>query len=143
MNADPLVIGVGNPDRGDDGAGPAVVGRVRGRRTVEVRDSAGLVELWRDEDEVIVVDAMVTGRPPGTVARFDVGTTELPAGAFASTHAFGLSTAVELSRALGRLPRSLEVYGIEAAQLAPGSAMSPQVEQAVLWVVAEIESEPH
>lgn len=140
MSASRLFVGVGNHDRGDDGAGPSVIRRLTGHRTVEVRDCADLVEIWSGEEEVVVIDAMVSGSPPGTIKRFDGIATELPTASFGSTHSLGLPAAIGLSRALGRLPRSLCVYGVEAADLRPGAAMTPEVQGAVLRIVGELES---
>ena len=47
------------------------------------------------------------------------------------THAIDLSDAVELARALGRLPGRLDVYAIEGASFTAGDALSPDVERAV------------
>jgi hydrogenase maturation protease len=56
----------------------------------------------------------------------------LPAGLFrVSTHRFGLADALELARALGRLPPRVVVYGIEGSRFAPGRPMSPAVAAAV------------
>ena len=48
-----------------------------------------------------------------------------------STHAFGVSDAVELARSLDRLPGRLEVYAIEGASFVAGDRLSPSVERAV------------
>ena len=44
-----------------------------------------------------------------------------PASFRSSTHAFGVGDAVELARALGRLPRRVVVYGVEGADFAAGA----------------------
>ena len=55
-----------------------------------------------------------------------------------STHAFGVADAVELARALGRLPGRLDVYAIEGASFAAGDRLSPAVERAVAELAAEL-----
>jgi hydrogenase maturation protease len=63
----------------------------------------------------------------------------LPARVFrSSTHAFGVGDAVELSRALGRLPGRLVVYGVDGSDFAAGAALSGPVETAVDGVVEAI-----
>jgi len=105
-------------------------------------DVASLLEDWAGEESVTVIDAMSCGAPPGTVRRFDVGGRPLPAGfARSSTHALGVVEAVELGRALGRLPRRLIVYGIEGRNFEPGEGLTPEVERAVDSVVERIERE--
>jgi hydrogenase maturation protease len=78
----------------------------------------------------------MSGAAPGTIRRFDASAQPLPKDAFrCSTHAFGVARAIELSRALGELPRSLVVYGIEGKNFAAGVGLSPEVERAVGEVV--------
>jgi hydrogenase maturation protease len=140
MSGGPLIVGVGNADRGDDAAGVLVVRRLRGFRTAELSDCTDLFELWSDEEDVVVIDAMVTGAPVGSIRRFEVGAFTLPIGAFQSTHAFGLAETVELARALGKLPAKLTIFGIEAGGVGLGEPLSPDVEHAIDALVGELEA---
>jgi hydrogenase maturation protease len=140
-----ILIGVGNRWRGDDGAGLAVARRVRelAPAGVEVRevegDATALVEAWSGADHVVVVDAAASGAPPGTVRRFDACSAPLPVRSLrSSTHAFGVGDAVELARALGRLPERLEVVAIEGAGFTAGERLSPAVERAVAALASEL-----
>ncbi len=136
-----LVIGVGNAWRHDDGAGPAVAERLRGRRQVLVLPGEGteLIEAWRQADRVIVIDAMRSGAPAGTIRRFDAAAAPLPARSFSGlSHRFGLAEAIEMARLLDRLPNEIAVFGIEATDFSPGAGLSPDVEAAVSQLVAEI-----
>jgi hydrogenase maturation protease len=142
-----ILIGVGNAWRGDDGAGLAVARRVRelSPAGVEVRevegDATALVEAWSGAEGVVVVDAAESGAPPGTVRRFDARTRPLPARSLrSSTHAFGVADAVELARALDRLPARLDVYAIEGASFTAGERLSPAVERAVDELAASLAS---
>jgi hydrogenase maturation protease len=133
-----LVIGVGNATRGDDGVGVAVTHRLDPVGLV-AQTPFELIDLWEGADEVFVVDAARSGAPPGTIHRFEVGREELPPGVLAeSTHAIGVADVVALARTLGRLPRRLVIYGIEAGDLSHGETLSPEVEGAVGVVVAEV-----
>lgn len=130
----PLIIGVGNRFRGDDGIGPALADRLRAEplESCDIVDSSGeaaeLMELWEGHDLVVIVDAVKSDMLPGTIHAVDVGDDHLPLEAFqASTHTFGLAQAVELARALGRLPQRLIIYGVEGSDFAPGQAMSDAV----------------
>ncbi|RLE14500.1 MAG: hydrogenase maturation protease [Actinobacteria bacterium] len=134
-----IVIGVGNRDRGDDAAGIAVAERVTGTISHVVPTGAmDLYELWTAHDSVVIIDAMRSDAAVGTVRRFDVSATPPPAETFASTHACGPAAGIEIARALGRLPTSIEVIGIEVGDLAVGSAMSEPVEAAVDDLAAEL-----
>lgn len=69
MSGRVLVIGVGNPLRGDDGIGPAAVEALRGRvpqdtvLVVSDGEPARMLDLWRGADTVVVVEACGHGRP--------------------------------------------------------------------------------
>jgi hydrogenase maturation protease len=135
------LIGIGNPDRGDAAAGWEVAGMVTSWEVARLTaGSLDLIDLWGHGDDVIIVDAMKSGAPPGTVKRIDAITQRLPQGAFSSTHAFGPAAVVELARTMNRLPRSLMVYGIEASHIDHGVAMSPEVAAAVSDVARELEN---
>lgn len=144
----PLVIGLGNDQRGDDGSGLEVARALRprlaGKARVEECESEGiaLLELWRDADQVLVVDAVVSGGVPGTVHRFEAGDGFSPGVRSAtSTHGLSLPEAVALGRGLGCLPRHLVVYGIEVDNLAIGAGLSPRVALSVREVTDRIVAE--
>jgi hydrogenase maturation protease len=73
--------------------------------------------------------------------RFEAAAGPLPAALLhASTHSLGLAEAVELARALKRLPKRLTVYGIIARSFEPGP-LSPEVERAVDRLAANLATE--
>jgi hydrogenase maturation protease len=99
-------------------------------------EGAALLDAWDGAALVVLIDAVRSGARAGTVHRVDARAEPMPAGFFRySTHAFGVAEAVELSRALGRLPRRLIVFGIEGRDFTPGVGLSPAVERAVARVV--------
>ena len=134
-----MVIGIGNPDRGDDAAGWAVADRVTGWSVVRsLGGSFDLVDRWSSADDVVIVDAMQSGAEPGTVVRFDARRDEMPIGVFSSTHSFGPAAVVALANSLRKMPRSLTVVGIEADTFDMGAAMTPAVADAVSVVAEEL-----
>ena len=125
-----MVIGIGNRWAGDDDAGLAVARRVGGRELEG--DPLALLDAWAGADDVVVVDAASSGAPPGTIRRFDARSGPLPARLVrSSTHALGVAEAIELARALDRLPARLEVCVIEGTRFTSGAGLSPAVERAV------------
>jgi hydrogenase maturation protease len=136
---DVVVIGVGNPERGDDGVGSQVVAHLAGYVPPGVRlattggsDPATVMELWEGSRRAILVDAMVSGAEAGSVERFDATSEPLPHNVrLVSTHAMGAGLAVEMARALGKLPPHLTVYGIEGSSYGHGTELSPRVAGAV------------
>jgi len=145
-----VVIGAGNADRGDDGAGVRVVRTLRERQPEGMDlheangDMVGLIDRWASDDRVILIDAMRSGAAPGTVRRFDALRDPLPASHFppTSTHAFGVVEVTELARQLHRLPAELTVYGIEGLCFEAGAPMSPAVEAAARRVADELATTP-
>jgi len=137
------IIGCGNPDRGDDGAGVLVAERLRElgiAAETHTGEPMALIESCRSADYVILIDGVVTGAPPGTVHLWDGPPQRLLHGAEVSTHGLDLAQAIELAQALGRLPARLRLYGIEARQFDSGSSVSPEVELAIQSVVRQITS---
>jgi hydrogenase maturation protease len=131
------VIALGNRFRRDDGAALAVAARLGGRAVVAEGEPVELLDLWQGAGDVVVIDAFCTGAPPGTIHRLDAAAAPLPAAlGGASTHALGLAEALELGRALGRLPERLTVIGIEGADFGAGEGLTPAVAEAVARVAA-------
>jgi hydrogenase maturation protease len=130
------------PDR--DGAGPAVVERLRDRVPPGVElvitdgEPTRLVEAWTGT-ALAVVDA-VRAQPPhlGQVHRFVVDRPGTGTGRAASSHGLGRDDAISLALALNRMPSRLIVHAIEAADLTQGTGLTPSVAAAVDIVVSAI-----
>ncbi|HYK93792.1 MAG TPA: hydrogenase maturation protease [Thermoplasmata archaeon] len=143
----PLIIGLGNEHRRDDRCGLDVVRGLQAHLGVDARiveggdDASDLLDLWDGAGTVYVVDAIRSGRPSGTLHRFEIGSTPPPAGLpVTSTHGLSLADAIALGRALGRMPRRLVVYGIEVQDVSTGSGLTPAVAAGVadaIWRLAE------
>lgn len=137
-----LILGCGNVDRADDAAGILVARRLRelGIDAREhVADMVALIDTWRGEDEVILIDAVINGATPGAITSWDACRAALPPDRFpCSTHAVGVAEVVELARAINQLPPKLVVYGIEGSNFEPGGALSPGVVAAVERLAQDI-----
>jgi hydrogenase maturation protease len=143
-----LIAAIGNPDRGDDGAGALVATRLAGRLPRDVAivtrsgDMLSLFEDWAGIDAVVCIDAAGPMGVPGRIDRIDAAAGELPSGvSFASSHAFGLAEAIALAGALGSLPATVIVYAIEGACFDGGAAMTPEVTAAAAEVADRIVAE--
>jgi len=132
-----IVIGIGNPDRGDDAVGVHIARQVAAERldilALEFDDPSEALDSWTAEDTVVLTDAISSGGEPGSLHVVDVRKQGLPQGNWSAggTHALGLPAVVELARSLDLLPRQLVVVGVEAAQFDHGAPMSAAVEAAV------------
>jgi hydrogenase maturation protease len=151
----PVVVGIGNPFRRDDGVGAVVADRVRQARPPGVRvveldgEPARLVDAWAGAPVAIVIDAMRSGAAPGTLRRAELATTGCRddrtgvSGSAApvrpaSTHACSLGDAVDLGRALDRVPARLVLYTVEGRDFADGPGLSEPVAAVVPDVVARV-----
>ena len=97
-----LIIGIGNAFRGDDAVGLRVAEALGVSESVRQHDGepASLIALWEGWDDVVLIDAVTWGRPPGTIVEMDAADSQIPAGVCHSTHALGPAEAIELARAL-------------------------------------------
>jgi hydrogenase maturation protease len=91
-----------------------------------------LLDEWAGLDTLIVVDAVSTGAPAGTLHRVESVDAPLPREVrLASTHAVGIAEALELGRAVGRSPHRVVVLGVEGTRFGMGEEMTPQVAAAL------------
>jgi hydrogenase maturation protease len=141
-----LFIGVGNRYRRDDGAALALADRLRAQPIagLDILDASDdmirLVQIWADCDFVIVADAVCAGEEPGTLHRRDPIAWPLPRHWFGvSSHQLGIVEAIELGRAMNRLPRQMLFIGIEGADFGEGEGLTSEVERS-LAVAMEVVS---
>jgi hydrogenase maturation protease len=105
----------------------------------EVRDT------FQDAAGLIVVDAVVSGAPPGAIHRFDVHGAGIPMqlAPRASSHGWGVAEAVALGRLFQELPRFFIIYGIEGKNFDLAQVMSPEVATAIPEAARRIRLEIH
>ena len=162
-----LVLGIGNPLRHDDGAGPAVLHRLQASSrwagvdfACEAGDGARIIDCWQGYDRVWVIDACCSGSGPGSrsasgamtdgsaqigvgsIRRLDAIAQPLPPDfVYTSSHLFGLVGAIETARALQRLPDALIVYAIEGGNFDHGEGLSAEVTAAVATLAVTLDHE--
>jgi hydrogenase maturation protease len=130
---------VGNEWRGDDAVGLLVARRLQKdpRPQVEIAESRGTMtavrEAWKDAAGVIVVDAVVSGGPPGAIYRFDAHGAGAPVelSRSPSSHGWGVAEALALGLLFQDLPPFLIIYGIEGQNFGPGQEVSQEVAAAI------------
>jgi hydrogenase maturation protease len=135
------IIGFGNLDRGDDAAGLLVARRLRelAVESEENCDPLSLIDSWSNDDEIIIIDAVVTGATPGTIRFWQVGSEPLSGFTFeTTTHGLGVRQAIELARTLNRLPERIRIYGIEGRLFEIGASPSPKVLNSVENVAQQL-----
>jgi hydrogenase maturation protease len=140
-----VVVGVGNAHRSDDAAGLAAARRLADLLPADVHVAAvpggltALLEAWEGAAAVVLVDAVRSGAPAGTVHRHDASARPLPATlATTSTHGLGLPQAIEIARKLGALPPRVLVWGVEGRSFQPGATLSREVAEALPALVERV-----
>lgn len=140
-----LVLGIGNLVMSDDGVGVRVVQnlaeRCRFPGGVNLLDGGtlGLDLLPRLEGvrRLLVVDAVETGCPPGTLVRLSGSDIPVVLETKLSPHQMGLKDLLSVARLQGFVPEEMVLLGVQPACIEMGLELSG----AVAGRVAELEKE--
>jgi hydrogenase maturation protease len=139
MQPDTLILGLGNPLRGDDGVGPRIVEDLTRRglpEGVEALDGGtgglDLLQVLEGWKRVVVVDAADVGRGPGEFIRFTPEEAHLVevANPF-SLHNAGLGEALALAKVLRQTLPEMVIFGVQPEQVGWGQGLSQAVEAAL------------
>lgn len=148
------VVGIGNEWAGDDGVGPVIVRRIQAAyerryqqnlpQPVTFTTLAGLpldlLESSQPDDVLIIVDAVISGAPPGTIHQVDwqPGCLEAQGQERASSHGLGVRESLELAAALNWLPAQVILWGVEIASTAPGTGLTSIGQPAITGIVERL-----
>ena len=136
-----VVLGVGNPLRGDDAAGCLVARRLQGTPGVRVVEAEEVPESFVGDiaaampDVVALVDAVDLGAEPGAVAMLE---REQVATYAPTTHRMPLSLVMEVVQR--RTGADVFLIAVQPLTLAFGAKVSPEV-SATVEVLAAVLSE--
>jgi len=149
--ADPrvLVLGIGNLVMSDDGVGVKVVQQLqrlyRFAENVEIMDGGtlGLDLLPKLEgiDHLIVVDAVETGRKPGTCVRLTGEELPIALETKVSPHQMGLKDLLSVARLLGHSPREMVLIGVQPGSIEMGTELTDEVEATVDSLIQNVLNE--
>jgi hydrogenase maturation protease len=139
------IIGLGNPLRGDDGIGPAVLEqlatgmKVPGCELVMAgSDAFTVLEHLVSGERMIIVDCARMGSEPGTVARFDISAVNLyQADNAVSLHGFRFAEIYAMARSMGVNP-DCTVIGVEPEQVVFNEDLSATVRASIPAVIKMI-----
>lgn len=136
--ADVVIVGIGNPYRGDDGAGWAVVDTLEGRVNTSIHlnkqrgDIGELLDIFSRYTKVYLVDASFSESSIGAWERIDAHRQSLPPeNSQTSTHGLSVSQAIAFAKNLDLLPSKLIIYAIAGDNFNLSDTLSPGVAQAV------------
>jgi hydrogenase maturation protease len=144
-----LILALGNPLRGDDGIGAAILDELN-RMTVIPEDvhlldggTMGLeiTLLLEGYQQAIIIDSANVGCAPGEWNRFSkqeiLPRLSNQRGSYC-VHRAGLSEALELGDTLGILPPIIVIYGIQPECTLPSQNISEPVKNAIPMICADI-----
>jgi hydrogenase 3 maturation protease len=127
-----VLVGVGNPLRGDDGVGPALVARLRGKIKATCLDVGSAPESYtgaivrEHPDTIVLVDAVSLGSQPGAygvLEASDIAQSGL------TTHT--LSPALWIEYLKTQTSADIYLLAIQPEDLALGQGLSRTVERAL------------
>lgn len=142
------VIGIGNPLRGDDGAGWAVIDAIDGKVSDQIKlckshgDFGEILEYFSTFSTVYLIDACRGDALAGLWQRMEGSCDFLSLErAQTSTHGLSICQAISLAKALNQLPFKLIIYAINADHYNVGSGLSSPVIEAIPAVVQSLLNE--
>lgn len=144
-----LVLGLGNVLCGDDGLGVAAIESLKRRYRVPVGvrvldgGTLGLSLLThiRASDDVIIVDAISGGGPPGTLVRLEAEEVAPAVRHRLSCHQVGVADLLDALDLLGAYPRRLILLGLVPETLELDYGCSPAVKAKLPELVGKIVEE--
>lgn len=139
-----IVIGIGQSLRGDDAVGLTAVNRWQNDYPITSHDhqvkvetselpGLSLLDLMEDYDAAVLVDAVRSGSPAGTLHILNADNPQAFGDGPGSAHGWGVAETLKLGRLLSpdRLPRNLILIGVEVGQIDLGQSLSLEVEHAL------------
>lgn len=148
MAMNTLILALGNPLRGDDGIGAAVLEAIDRQVlppevTLIEGGTPGLetVLLLQDYDRALIIDAADMGQPPGTWRCFTPESALLAAGDLAlrgTVHYAGLAEALALGAALNVLPLTILIFGVQPESIGWTPGLSAAAAAAVAPVAQAV-----
>ncbi len=140
-----VIIGLGNPWRSDDGIGLVVVSELRkvklpsGVELVEAgADELSLIEQFKNTEHAIIVDAVLSGKAPGTILTFSADEIKsIPIKQDLDLHSFGLAKTIELARKL-KLKTKITIVGIEPESLKPDDKLTTLIQSKIPELISAV-----
>ena len=144
-----VVLGVGNVLMGDEGLGVRCVEALErdaslGPDVTCIDGGTSTHELMDDLqslDVLVIVDAAVTGKTPGTIVRLEGHSIPSSFSNKMSPHQHGINDLLAALTLLGREPGRVVLFGVEPATLALGMDLSPEVLAAMPELRARVAAE--
>lgn len=130
-----LVLGVGNLIMSDDGVGVRVVQQLQREfsfpANVEIVDGGtlglDLLPFLEDRSHLIMVDAVETGKRPGTCVRLSGDELPVALETRVSPHQMGLKDLLATARLMGHAPAEMVLIGVQPGSLELAEELTSEV----------------
>jgi len=133
------VLGLGNLVMSDDSAGVRVVQGLMGRHRfpdrVTLMDGGtlglDLLPYLEGVDRLLVIDAVETGSPAGTIVRLAGDEIPLALATKVSPHQMGLKDLLTVADLQGHAPPEMVLWGVQPGSIEMAMELSPEVAAAI------------
>lgn len=144
-----VVLGVGNIIMGDEGVGVRCVERIEAAGllppgVITIDGGTSTNELLGDLegiDLLVIVDAVATGQPAGTLVRLEGDRIPSAFSNKLSPHQHGINDMLATLTFLGRAPQRVVLHGVTPHRMELGLELSPEIEAVVPQLIANVVAE--
>lgn len=144
-----LVLGLGNIFCGDDGIGSIIaenLGKDIDEQKIDIIDGGtiglGLMYLFEDYTDLIIIDAVDMKASPGEVLVFSLDDLSMfDNEQKISFHQSGLYELLRFAKALGKLPPRIMIFGIQIGETSFENGLSEQLQSELVKIEEKIKEE--
>ncbi len=144
-----VVLGVGNIIMGDEGVGVRCIERIdaagmlpAGVVTIDGGTSTNeLLGELEGLDLLVIVDAVATGAPSGTLVRLEGDRIPSAFSNKLSPHQHGINDLLATLTFMGRAPARVVLHGVTPHRIELGLELSPEIEAMVPALIANVVAE--
>jgi len=141
-----VVMGLGNLLTTDDGVGVHVVKMLSEKKLlpdhVEIIDagtaSLDVLELFDENDKIIVIDAVRAGHPPGTLYKFNAREVRSKPKVSMSLHQMSFLESIHMADLIGKAPKEVTVIGVEPGDMSFSTELSPEIKKKVPEIIRHV-----
>ena len=135
-----VLVGLGNPYMRDDGVGRVVAGEFERLSLPDLQvfqdysPELSWLQEFRGASRVVLVDALMTGAPPGKVTTLRLRRQSRSLDRLPNLHSLQVHDVLDLARSVG-VDVPLTLVGVEPADCSPGLGLSDVVRAAVPLII--------
>ncbi len=141
-----LILGVGNILLSDEGLGVRVVERLKESyifpENVKLLDGGtlgiDLLYFLEGVDRLIIIDAIIGGKAPGTVYKLSGEEVEAYFKRKVSVHEVGIQEVLGIAKLTGKYPKEVTVIGMEPQSLDISLELSPKIKENLERLIQEV-----